>query len=181
VSDPEVKQFIEKCLVPASMRLPASELLKDPFLATGNTKEIYHDNLPLPNLPSKSMNPPTCEPHPMEIDSNVKQTSPASSVERDKETSQVSSNHDILRKTENNEFRLKGEKNADRTISLTLRIADANGEYDSGFFKILLCAKFFINLCFCRWSQEYPFSILYRFRHNNFNCGGDGGTSGTQG
>ncbi|XP_058735661.1 serine/threonine-protein kinase WNK8-like [Vicia villosa] len=30
VNDPEVKQFIEKCLVPASMRLPASELLKDP-------------------------------------------------------------------------------------------------------------------------------------------------------
>ena len=88
----------------------------------------------------------------MEIDSNVKQTSPGSSVERDKETSQVSLNHDILRKTENNEFRLRGEKNADRTISLTLRIADANGEYDSGFLKILLCAKCFINLCFCRWS-----------------------------
>lgn len=126
VNDPEVKQFIEKCLVPASMRLPASELLKDPFLATGNTKEIYHGNLLLPNPLSKSMNPPTCEPHPMEIDSNVKHTSPSSSVEN-KETSQVSSNHDILRKTENNEFRLRGEKNADRTISLTLRIADANG------------------------------------------------------
>ncbi|GAU44587.1 hypothetical protein TSUD_136340 [Trifolium subterraneum] len=126
VNDPEVKQFIEKCLVPASMRLPASELLKDPFLATGNVKEIYHDPLLLPNSPTKSMSPPTCEPHPMEIDSNLRHTLPGSSVERIKETSQVSI-LDLMRKTENNEFRLRGEKNAERTISLTLRIADAHG------------------------------------------------------
>lgn len=133
VNDPEVKQFIEKCLVPASMRLPASELLKDPFLATGNTKEIYRDTLLLPNLPTKSINLPTFEAHPMEIDSNSRHTSPGSSVERVKETSQVSI-LDLLRKTENNEFRLRGEKNAESTISLTLRIADAHGEYDSVFF-----------------------------------------------
>jgi WNK lysine deficient protein kinase len=133
VNDPEVKQFIEKCLVPASMRLPASELLKDPFLATGNAKDIYHDPLRLPNSPTKSMNPPICEPHPMEIDSNLRHTSTGSSVERIKESSQVSI-LDLMRKTENNEFRLRGEKNAERTISLTLRIADAHGEYDSCFF-----------------------------------------------
>ncbi|KAK2388485.1 no lysine (K) kinase [Trifolium repens] len=126
VNDPEVKQFIEKCLVPASMRLPASELLKDPFLATGNAKDIYHDPLRLPNSPTKSMNPPICEPHPMEIDSNLRHTSTGSSVERIKESSQVSI-LDLTRKTENNEFRLRGEKNAERTISLTLRIADAHG------------------------------------------------------
>ncbi|CAL5203478.1 unnamed protein product [Lathyrus oleraceus] len=127
VNDPEVKQFIDKCLVPASMRLPASELLKDPFLATGNTK-ISHDTPPLLKPPIKSMNPPACEPHPMEIDSNLGHTSPGSSVERIKETSQVSI-LDLLRKTENNEFRLRGEKekNADLTISLTLRIADSHG------------------------------------------------------
>ncbi|CAA6659100.1 unnamed protein product [Spirodela intermedia] len=32
VKDPEVRQFVEKCLVTASRRLPARELLKDPFL-----------------------------------------------------------------------------------------------------------------------------------------------------
>ncbi|KAF6162749.1 hypothetical protein GIB67_029018 [Kingdonia uniflora] len=32
VKDPEVRQFIEKCIVPVSQRLPARELLKDPFL-----------------------------------------------------------------------------------------------------------------------------------------------------
>ncbi|XP_057831818.1 probable serine/threonine-protein kinase WNK2 [Cryptomeria japonica] len=32
VKDPEVREFVEKCLVNASRRLPASELLMDPFL-----------------------------------------------------------------------------------------------------------------------------------------------------
>ncbi|XP_057429305.1 serine/threonine-protein kinase WNK8-like isoform X2 [Lotus japonicus] len=126
VNDPQVKQFIGKCLVPASMRLPASELLKDPFLATENSKEINHDIMQLPNPSIKLVNPPTCEPHPMEIDSNLKHTSPGSSAPKVEETFQVSI-FDLLRKTENNEFRLRGEKNAENTISLTLRIADTHG------------------------------------------------------
>lgn len=126
VSDPEVKQFIEKCLVPASMRLSASELLKDPFLATENAKEINHDTLQRPNPHTKLVNPPTCEPHPMEIDSNSRRISPGSSVERIEETSQVSC-FDLVRMTENNEFRLRGEKDPESTIKLTLRIADARG------------------------------------------------------
>ncbi|KAK9070747.1 hypothetical protein SSX86_011149 [Deinandra increscens subsp. villosa] len=32
VKNPEVRQFVEKCLVTVSLRLPAKELLKDPFL-----------------------------------------------------------------------------------------------------------------------------------------------------
>lgn len=137
-----MKQFIEKCLVPASMRLPASELLKDPFLATEIAKEIYHNTLQLPNPPTKSLNQPTCEPHPMEIDSNSRHTSPGFSVERIKETSQVSI-FDLLRKTQHNEFRLRGEKDAASSISLTLRIADAHGECISDFCffkqKITVC------------------------------------------
>nr|KYP69320.1 Serine/threonine-protein kinase WNK8 [Cajanus cajan] len=126
VTDPEVKQFIEKCLVPASMRLSASELLKDPFLATENAKEVNHDTLQLPTPRTKLVNAPMCEPRPMEIDSNSRRTSPGSSVERIEEASQVSI-FDLVRMTENNEFRLRGEKNAESTISLTLRIADARG------------------------------------------------------
>jgi len=34
VKDPEVRQFVEKCLVTVSRRLPARELLMDPFLQT---------------------------------------------------------------------------------------------------------------------------------------------------
>ncbi|XP_076950311.1 putative serine/threonine-protein kinase WNK4 [Bidens hawaiensis] len=36
VSDPEIKEFIEKCLVPADQRLSARELLEDPFLKPKN-------------------------------------------------------------------------------------------------------------------------------------------------
>ncbi|KAF5769557.1 putative non-specific serine/threonine protein kinase [Helianthus annuus] len=43
VKYPQVKEFIEKCLVPASQRLPAKELLKDPFLAPESTKEHVHN------------------------------------------------------------------------------------------------------------------------------------------
>ena len=32
IEDPEVRQFVEKCLVAASERMPAEKLLNDPFL-----------------------------------------------------------------------------------------------------------------------------------------------------
>ncbi|OIW14420.1 hypothetical protein TanjilG_20866 [Lupinus angustifolius] len=138
VNDPEVKRFIEKCLVPASMRLPASELLKDPFLATENAKEIDRDLPKLPNLPIKLVNRPISEPHPMEIDSNVKHTSTGSAVRTIEEASQVLT-FDLVRMTENNEFRLRGDKDGERTISLMLRIADAHGRARNIHF------PFFIN------------------------------------
>ncbi|KAF1883758.1 hypothetical protein Lal_00012675 [Lupinus albus] len=109
VNDPEVKRFIEKCLVPASMRLPASELLKDPFLATENAKEINRELPQMPILPIKLVNPPISVPHSMEIDSNVRHTSTGSAVRTIEEASQVAI-FDLIRMTDNNEFRLRGEK-----------------------------------------------------------------------
>ncbi|CAB4280255.1 unnamed protein product [Prunus armeniaca] len=100
VENPQVKQFIEKCLVPASMRLTATELLKDPFLATDNLKERSCDLSQLPNLVPK--------------------------LEKCHETSN-SSALEFGRFTENNEFRLRAEQNTDNTVSLTLRIADTCG------------------------------------------------------
>lgn len=126
VNDQKVREFIEKCLAPASMRLPASKLLKDPFLATENPKINQETILQLTNPPTRLVNLPISEPHPMEIDSSFGHTSPGSSVKRIEETSSFSI-LDFLKVTENNEFMLRGEKNADSTISLTLRIADAHG------------------------------------------------------
>lgn len=37
VKDPEVREFVEKCLVTVSLRLPARELLMDPFLQNDNS------------------------------------------------------------------------------------------------------------------------------------------------
>ncbi|KAI9108343.1 hypothetical protein K1719_020534 [Acacia pycnantha] len=122
VSDPQVRQFIEKCLVPASMRLPASELLKDPFLATDDMKEVKHAlQLPI----HKTL--PTTEPHPTEIDQSVKDVLPGSCLKVTEETPQILT-LEFPRTSESTGFKLRGEKNAsDRTISLTLRIAEANG------------------------------------------------------
>ncbi|XP_047250483.1 probable serine/threonine-protein kinase WNK6 isoform X5 [Capsicum annuum] len=44
VTDPQIKAFIEKCLVPVSLRLPAKDLLKDPFLQTENLSKKKDEN-----------------------------------------------------------------------------------------------------------------------------------------
>ncbi|XVE58132.1 hypothetical protein DITRI_Ditri04bG0145700 [Diplodiscus trichospermus] len=126
VNDPQVKQFIEKCLLPASMRLPAVELLKDPFLLGETPKEVPIGPLQLPNLMPKSVNLVQSEPHSMDIDPNCKKLPINSSTPNIKETPRLST-LELQCLTENNEFRLKGEKNDDNTISLTLRIADLCG------------------------------------------------------
>ncbi|CAH1416465.1 unnamed protein product [Lactuca virosa] len=46
VSDPKVKEFIKKCLVPANQRLSAKELLKDPFLEVMNLRKPMRSPLP---------------------------------------------------------------------------------------------------------------------------------------
>ncbi|CAK7335801.1 unnamed protein product [Dovyalis caffra] len=124
VNDNQVKEFIEKCLVPASVRLPAVELLKDPFLATENSKELVSSSLQLPNLISKQIHLPQSESHHMDID--CKKLSVVSCPKSINGSPQFST-LELCRFTENNEFRLRGEKNDDNTVSLTLRIADPCG------------------------------------------------------
>ncbi|KAF2313505.1 hypothetical protein GH714_011292 [Hevea brasiliensis] len=126
VNDPQLKQFIEKCLVPASMRLSATELLKDPFLATENSKEIVPVSLRIADLMSKQVNTLQSESHPMDIDSNIKKLSIGSCTKSMDEVLPFST-LELRRFTENNEFRLRGEKNGDNTISLTLRIVERFG------------------------------------------------------
>ncbi|XVF12901.1 hypothetical protein REPUB_Repub08aG0159700 [Reevesia pubescens] len=137
VNDPQVKQFIEKCLLPASMRLPAVELLKDPFLLAETPKEVASGPLQLPNLLPKLVNLIQSEPHPMDIDPNCKKLLVNSSTKIIKETPRFST-LELQRFTEKNEFRLKGEKNDDNTISLTLRIADQCGRARNIHFSFYL-------------------------------------------
>ncbi|GMJ06287.1 EMF1-Interacting Protein 1, with no lysine (K) kinase 8 [Hibiscus trionum] len=128
VNDSQIKQFIEKCLLPASMRLPAVELLKDPFLLVETPKEVASG--PLVNLIQ-------AEPHLMEIDPNCKTLLVNSSTRNIKEAPRFSS-LELQRFTENNEFRLKGEKNDDSTVSLTLRISDQCGKARNIHFSFYL-------------------------------------------
>lgn len=126
VSDPQIKEFIEKCLVPASERLSAKELLEDPFLKVESPKEPTRDPLLLPNQSFKASNLPTSGPLSMDIDADYKQLSVSAC------TSTIGSPEasvlEFQRTNKNNEFRLKGKKNDDNTVSLTLRIADLNGQ-----------------------------------------------------
>lgn len=126
MTDPQVKQFIEKCIVPASLRLPALELLKDPFLVTDNLKDLVCDPLRLPNLVPEVMNLAHSEPHPMDIDLNHKKVSADPCAKSNTGTWFLTL--ELQRLTENNEFTLRGEKNDDDTVSLTLRIGDKSGK-----------------------------------------------------
>ncbi|XVF53142.1 hypothetical protein PTKIN_Ptkin05aG0076700 [Pterospermum kingtungense] len=137
VNDPQVKQFIEKCLLPASLRLPAVELLKDPFLSTETPKEVSSGPLQLSDLIPKSLNLIQSESHPMDIDPNCKKLLVNSSTKSIKETPQFST-LELQCSTENEEFRLKGEKIDDNTISLTLRIADQCGRARNIHFSFYL-------------------------------------------
>ncbi|CAK9164693.1 unnamed protein product [Ilex paraguariensis] len=56
VEDTQVKEFIEKCLVDASERLSAVELLKDPFLSSENLDGYLLESLEIPSSDKPSLN-----------------------------------------------------------------------------------------------------------------------------
>ncbi|KAJ0727746.1 putative protein kinase WNK-NRBP family [Helianthus annuus] len=113
VKDLQAKELIEKCLVPASQRLPAKELLKDPFLAPESIK----DNPVEVDLST----------YPMDIDDNYNMVLSGSSCVKSKTSSTCLPSLELQRVNERNDIRLKGEMNEDNTVTLTLRIADFSG------------------------------------------------------
>lgn len=124
MSDPQIREFIQKCLVPARDRLSAKELLTDAFLQTENRKELIRDPLSLPTLSPRSLN--LSGPLSMDVDPDYKQLSLSTCGRSNKETPYCPV-LEFQRINNNNEFRLKGMKNEDNTVSLTLRIADSAG------------------------------------------------------
>ncbi|KAA8526101.1 hypothetical protein F0562_007799 [Nyssa sinensis] len=135
VSNPQVKQFIEKCLVPASLRLHAAELLKDPFLSSENSKELISNSLQLP----KSINMLKSDCLSMDIDtnSNYKKV-PVTTCTKSILESPYFSTSELQKSNENNEFRLRGEKYDDNSISLTLRIVGLSGRVRNIHFMFYL-------------------------------------------
>lgn len=134
VNDPEVKIFIEKCLVPASHRLSAKELLEDPFLQSEAVKGPCLDPLQLPTQLSRSLSTLNSGPLSMDIDPDCYH-----SVCTD--SNSLSPHPPVMefqRMHQNNEFRLKGAKNDDNTVSLTLRIADSGGRVRNIHFEFYL-------------------------------------------
>ncbi|XAR62941.1 Non-specific serine/threonine protein kinase, partial [Bertholletia excelsa] len=68
VNDPEIKKFILQCLLPASQRLPAKELLKDPFLQSETLNKSIHNPLLSPNQLHQSLSQVNSGSHSMDID-----------------------------------------------------------------------------------------------------------------
>ncbi|RWR80792.1 Protein kinase domain-containing protein [Cinnamomum micranthum f. kanehirae] len=137
VKDPQVRQFIEKCLVPAAERLPAKELLKDPFLHCDNPKEVVRDPLQLPNILPKIVHLAPSEPLSMDIDYDYKLASVSSSTKTGNGIP-CSPRLEFQRTNRKYGFRLKGEKNEDNTVSLILRIADPCGKIKNIHFLFYL-------------------------------------------
>jgi len=112
-------------LVPASERLPAIELLKDPFLQCNNelSRDLVQQCNPEPNMSNLSKLGSLST----EVDSDRKPLK----IRTVTENSTANPHLQVLefqRTNGTNEFRLKGEKNDDNSVSLVLRIADSLGK-----------------------------------------------------
>ncbi|KAG7625741.1 putative serine/threonine-protein kinase WNK6 WNK-NRBP family [Arabidopsis thaliana] len=133
VKDPEVKQFIEKCLLPASERLSAKELLLDPFLQLNGL--TMNNPLPLPDIvmPKEgafgdrclmSEGPPTTRPSKtLSIDLDEDSNLPIVTFSDNSGSRCI----EVRRAKRGNFFVLKGEENDEQSVSLILRIVDENG------------------------------------------------------
>ncbi|KAK2992288.1 hypothetical protein RJ640_020281 [Escallonia rubra] len=114
VKDPQVKVFIEKCLVPASQRLPAAELLRDPFLLSGNSKEIVHGPSVLPIDPLlKSLNVPKPD---LQISMVLEPSFGMRSA------SETPSSIESWSSGDKRQFRLMGERIDEKSVSFVLNI-----------------------------------------------------------
>ncbi|RWV80113.1 hypothetical protein GW17_00058660 [Ensete ventricosum] len=125
VTDRQARHLIEKCLVSAPERSPAKELLKDPFLQNNSIKEPLPDHVQACSNIVNMMNRPA-SPLSMDIDTDYKPLPTGTGTENSNLTA-VTPALEFQRTNRNNEFRLKGEKNEDNSVSLVLRIADTYG------------------------------------------------------
>ncbi|KAK7247550.1 hypothetical protein RIF29_42435 [Crotalaria pallida] len=135
VKDPEIKSFINKCLVPASQRLSAKQLLMDSFLqvnSLANYRPLPLSNIVLPKLGAfdgrclLSEGPASAR---IGVISVGLDETPAITVHHNSSHCNASSFPcvEIKRIKGDDIFFLKGEENDENSVSLVLRIADQNG------------------------------------------------------
>uniref|UniRef100_A0A1D1XFQ9 non-specific serine/threonine protein kinase n=1 Tax=Anthurium amnicola TaxID=1678845 RepID=A0A1D1XFQ9_9ARAE len=123
VTDLQVQQLIEKCLRPASERLSVIELLQDPFFRADTFEESSENSARSPNVLSSSEG---IQYEPMDEEVKYMQPSANLSIEIGCDDPYLLS-MEFQTTNNSNEFRLRGEKIDDSTISFALRIVDRNG------------------------------------------------------
>ncbi|XVE83310.1 hypothetical protein DITRI_Ditri16bG0078600 [Diplodiscus trichospermus] len=141
VNDQDMKLFIEKCLVPASQRLSAKELLMDPFLqANGSAK---NHPFPLPDIVMPKMGAFGDRCLMSEAPASIKNRPSSADLYNDSELPVINSldnslGMEVQRTNKGNLFLLKGEQNDENSVSLILRIADQNGRVRNIHFLFFL-------------------------------------------
>ncbi|KAL9235108.1 hypothetical protein vseg_009901 [Gypsophila vaccaria] len=144
VKDPEVRQFIDKCLATVSLRLSAKELLDDPFLQIGD----YDNDMQLTDCQSEldGLSPLMRQPfleHYTSDNSFINGYSNGADLEpydwgyhsTDVETSGI----ELFEHHDDDHFgdvdiTIKGKKRDDGSIFLRLRIADKEGRIRNIYF-----------------------------------------------
>ncbi|KAJ1378264.1 Serine/threonine-protein kinase, active site [Sesbania bispinosa] len=137
VKDPETKSFIEKCLVPASQRLSAKELLMDPFLQVnglGKNRPLPLPDIVLPKFGAfenrclMSEGPASARTGSISMDLGDTSELPLITVFYSSVDDASSSPCVEIRRLKAGDiFFLKGEENDENSVSLVLRIADQSG------------------------------------------------------
>lgn len=125
VDDPQVKQFIEKCLLPAPSRPSALELLKDQLLAVDGAKDSIL--VASSNTIFKPAKPILSEYRPMDVDHKENTRVSIFSSGKSSQEYEWLQTIEVQRVAENTEFRWSGERRDDAAASLALRIADSSG------------------------------------------------------
>ncbi|XP_074338764.1 putative serine/threonine-protein kinase WNK9 isoform X1 [Apium graveolens] len=145
VKDPDIRQFIEKCLATVSCRLPAKELLNDPFLRVDDNGSCL---APVENCRSWDGNSPMLRQPLLRIDSNNSLNNPYSGycgkyepgvdleyIPPDFESNEI----DFMPVTEDEHFEnvditIKGKREDDGGIFLRLRMDDKEGRVRNIYF-----------------------------------------------
>ncbi|XP_021748204.1 probable serine/threonine-protein kinase WNK10 isoform X3 [Chenopodium quinoa] len=160
VKDLRMKEFIEKCLVPVSERLPAKELLKDSFLQVESPKEPIRHPIVMPSQPPRST-ASTSTSHSIDLDADHCKLNHWSNSSGNGYVSPTNQVLEFTRAHMGNLFQLRGKKNHDdNSISLTLRIvypSDVFAEDSSGILgKALQSLDYCIDDCCKRLSVKKP-------------------------
>ncbi|GMI86675.1 ARABIDOPSIS THALIANA WITH NO K 6, with no lysine (K) kinase 6 [Hibiscus trionum] len=141
VNDQEMKLFIEKCLVPVPQRLPAKELLMDPFLQANASAKNHPLSLPDIVMPKMGGFGDRCLMS--EAPASTKNRPSSKDLNSDSELPVIkfldnSLGIEVRRTNKGNIFMLKGETNDENSVSLVLRIADRNGRVRNIHFLFFL-------------------------------------------
>lgn len=122
MTDPGVKAFIEKCIVKVSERLPAKELLMDPFLQSDDNRESISRSLRPTHYSGKVSCLSSAQRLFVLFSSHCDMLdAEGSSDQIDIETKDMDPSHETSR-----DFSVQGQRKDD-TIFLKLRIADSTG------------------------------------------------------